>query len=39
MPALEGPKSIPIRTCSFVWGVLERTNHDEAPVIVMQDEL
>ena len=38
IPALEGPKGISTRAFSFVYGVSERTNHNEKPVIVMQDE-
>ena len=39
IPALEGPKSIPTWSLSFLYDVLERTNQNEPPVVVLQDEL
>ena len=39
IPALEGPKSMPTWSFSFLYGVLERTNQNEPPVVVLQDEL
>ena len=39
MPALGGPESIPTGTFSLLYDISERTNHNEEPVIVLQDEL
>ncbi len=37
--ALEGPKSIPMRSFSFLYGVSDQTNHNENAESGLQDEL
>ena len=39
IPALEGPKSMPTWSFSLLYGVLERTNQNEYPVVALRDEL